>query len=203
MVAEWFCPLPRSADEVWVSEGRGADFAALAAPLVARKYRERGFSAAPWEAHAGEEIILLAHQRGAIRGTLSLRLDHGELAAEDAYPHEVFRLRDQGWQLAEIIRFAVHAPDAGSVVSCALADAAWSLVRRHPAISCALIEVHPRHASFYQRRFGFDAIGPERHCPRAGAPSVLMALKFHDLRPHRERLMSDHTHSPALCGLSY
>ena len=37
-----------------------------------------------------------------------------------------------------------------------------------------VIEVHPRHASFYRRMLGFRIIGAERICPRVDAPAVLM-----------------------------
>ena len=42
------------------------------------------------------------------------------------------------------------------------------------------IEVPPRHASFYQRVFGYRRVGVEKICPRVGAAAVLLHLSQHD-----------------------
>jgi hypothetical protein len=38
------------------------------------------------------------------------------------------------------------------------------------------IEVHPRHAAFYQRMLGFIPVGPKRLNARVNAPAVLLCL---------------------------
>ena len=57
------------------------------------------------------------------------------------------------------------------------------------------IEVHPRHAGFYRRLLGYKVAGPERICPRVGAPAVLMHLGQHQLdtliERHAGRIDSD------------
>ena len=43
------------------------------------------------------------------------------------------------------------------------------------------IEVNPRHVSFYRRALCFTVAGPERICPRVGAPAVLLRMSVADL----------------------
>ena len=45
-------------------------------------------------------------------------------------------------------------------------------------VTDVVIEVHPRHAGFYQRMIGFSYIGEERICPRVNAPAVLLHLEL-------------------------
>ena len=48
-------------------------------------------------------------------------------------------------------------------------------------ITDILVEVNPRHATFYRKVFGFVVAGAETICPRVNAPAVLLRLDLIDL----------------------
>jgi hypothetical protein len=50
------------------------------------------------------------------------------------------------------------------------------------------VEVHPRHSGFYRRMMGYRVVGPERICPRVGAPAVLMQLSLEHAEQEIHRL---------------
>jgi hypothetical protein len=50
-----------------------------------------------------------------------------------------------------------------------------------------VIEVNPRHASFYENSLGFSVIGEEKTCPRVNAPALLLALDMQHCADHIHR----------------
>ncbi|MDZ7592174.1 MAG: hypothetical protein U5L05_16160 [Rubrivivax sp.] len=62
---------------------------------------------------------------------------------------------------------------------------AYIYAHRVKKLHCLLIEVNPRHVSYYQTMLGFQVIGTERHNARVDAPAVLLAL---DLRHAEEQI---------------
>lgn len=62
-----------------------------------------------------------------------------------------------------------------------LLQALYALARMPQRMMDIFIEVHPRHANFYQRVFGYRRIGQEKICPRVGATAVLLHLSQRDV----------------------
>ena len=173
------CPLPLKRTAALVIEaGCSVEMRLLASRLQRRKYRESGLRLAPAIGPSGEEIILLAKYNGRACGTLTLSGGLSPLQAQEAYAEEIKSLREQGHSLIEITRLAIDVADDAGLVMAALFDHAWHLLHVGPIASAALIEVHPRHASFYQRRFGFASIAGPRQCQRVAAPGVLHMLSL-------------------------
>jgi hypothetical protein len=78
--------------------------------------------------------------------------------------------------LSELTGLAV-APRCGSKeVLAAMFHLAYIFGRRHRGATDLVIEVNPRHVTYYQRILGFRQVGPERTCDRVGAPAVLLHL---------------------------
>jgi hypothetical protein len=169
------------------------DERAAAEELVRRRYAWRGYRLALSEerdcagGRTGEHwVTLLAEAGGRLLGTLTVGPDgrHGLLAA-GTYAEEIDRLRDEGRRLGELTRLAIEKGADWKGALDALVQATWLVTRVVHALTDVLIEVNPRHVSFYQRVFGFEAIGSGRVCPRVGAPSVLLLL---DLEAFGHRL---------------
>jgi hypothetical protein len=107
--------------------------------------------------------------------TLSL-VEDGQygMPMDDIYGQEVGRLRQAGKQLAELTCLAhrPHTPETmwnrGKVTSTlgTLMGLTNSLALKR-GVDGLVICVHPRHATFYQRRYGFVELGPNRYCPWA------------------------------------
>jgi hypothetical protein len=50
-----------------------------------------------------------------------------------------------------------------------------------------VIEVNPRHATFYKKMLGFAQLAPERMCTRVNAPAVLLRLRLDYMRQQIEK----------------
>ena len=115
-------------------------------------------------------------------GTLTIGLDHGRgLLAGEANRESVDGLRRAGRRVAELRRLAVHDPVDGKAVLAHLFRAVYCAGRLVHGATNVLIEVNPRHASFYARIFGFVRLGEEMICARVNAPAVLMRLDIAEL----------------------
>ena len=112
-------------------------------------------------------------------GTVSVRLDSPlGLSADHLYPEELDRLRQAGHRLCEFTRLAVDSKAASKPVLAGLFHTAFLYASRLHGFTHAVIEVNPRHVSFYQRSLGFEIIGEERLNKRVNAPAVLLEVPF-------------------------
>jgi len=154
--------------------------------LIYERYRSEGLT--NWNPHGLRILphqlldttwVLLARRSGQLLGTLSL-IEDGTmgLPIEQLYPAEIWRLRRAGRRVAELACFALTDETAGesmSVLRTLLRTACTIAARRE--IDELVICIHPRRASFYERRLGFMELGPTRACPWVcGQPAVAMRL---------------------------
>jgi hypothetical protein len=143
------------------------------------------------EHDANPETLTLLASRGSQKdlGTISLNIDGAQsMPCDEIFSAEIEALRMQGWKLAEVTRLAVSEADAQSrQLLIRLFYSVYVYAYRLHDVSHLLIEVNPRHVSFYQRLMGFEPIGQEKSCMRVkGAPAILLALDL-------ERVTREHT----------
>ncbi|MCK2126380.1 hypothetical protein MX652_06735 [Thauera aromatica] len=146
--------------------------------LVERMYAARGLIPYGTQADPDEhDLIVAALRNGHAVATLTLRMDCGSgLLADALYRDEIDAVRQRGARVSEITRLAI-SPDAASYDALSgLLQALYTLARLTAHMTDIFIEVHPRHARFHQRVFGFRRAGEERICPRVEAPAVLLHL---------------------------
>jgi hypothetical protein len=148
-----------------------------AGQLIERRYTWRGYETIGIKRDPNL-YTLLAYEDGAVRGTLSVRIDseHG-LSADELYRSEIRKYRQAGIRVCEFTRLAIE-PRSSSTVLGRLFHTAY--LYAHLIRSCAfgLIEVNPRHAVFYRRGLFFEQIGAERVNKRVSAPSILLCVPF-------------------------
>lgn len=153
------------------------------AELISQMYSWRGyeFDLAAGAAHRPAQTVLQVHRNKQLVGTLTLRMDseHG-LMAEQLYREEIDLFRGMGGRLCELTGLAVVPGEDSREVLGALFHSVWSIGCEQHGASDVFIEVNPRHVAYYQRRHGFRQVGPERICPRVGAPAVLLHLDLDD-----------------------
>lgn len=162
----------------------------LAFRLIYERYYREGLS--DWSPHGLRILphqlldttwVLLAHRRRQFCGTLSLIEDGAMgLPIEQLYPAEIWRLRRQERRVAELACFALMEGTAGENMSVlrALLKSACRIAADN-SIDELVICVHPRRATFYERRLGFEEFGPLRCCPWVcGQPAVAMRLVVHE-----------------------
>lgn len=146
--------------------------------LVKKMYSWRGYATdEPPQSAEANRITLVASFREQIIGTLTIGFDSpAGLLADQMYKAEVDALRAQGRRVGEFIKLAADRDVHSMRVLAALFHLAYIYGRNIHQYTDAVIEVNPRHVGFYRKILGFEQIGPERMCPRAKAPAVLLAL---------------------------
>ncbi len=149
--------------------------------LIERMYEWRGLTPVDTDLHATrpDRITLVASDDSAIFGTITLGLDGKDgILADALYPDELRNLRQRGARLCELTRLAMDTHHNAKEVLGALLHLVYIHGRLLHGVTDVVIEVHPRHAGFYQRMIGFSYIGEERVCPRVSAPAVLLHLEL-------------------------
>ncbi len=162
-----------------------------ASVLVQQRYATRGYRTATVDARP-DVWTFAAYDEGRLAGTVSLRLDSpAGLAADELYRAELDAIRSDGRRVCEFTRLAVDTTRLSQPVLAGLFHTVYLFARRVRNFDFVVIEVNPRHVGFYRRSLGFDAIGPERHNPRVGAPAVLMGISFVSIAQHLHRQPSN------------
>lgn len=148
----------------------------LSQHLVGRRYGQRGLQVGPAESPEPGLVTLEAHNGRRLVGTLSVRIDGPDgLAADASFPEELLRLRAKGRRLCEFTRLATE-PDADPKAALAsLFHMAYLVAHRIKGADLLVMEVHPRHATFYRRMLGARRLKLGENCSVL-APSVLMCL---------------------------
>lgn len=145
--------------------------------LVRRMYAWRGYNiqaAASSIKDPNRATLAVWHDENVV-ATLTIRRDSpAGLLADALYERELTAIRAPGRTVCEVTRLAVHPAFSSWGMLNSLFQTALQYGRRHFSASDAVIEVNPRHARYYERRFGFRLIGDERCCERVNAPAVLL-----------------------------
>lgn len=153
---------------------------ASASNLVANLYGSRGLltdALTPTDIQPAQTTLAVSsgHQ---VFGTLTFGVDTdwGGLLADSLYRREVDAIRNRGGRLCEVTRLAMEPQMSSPEALATIFHVTFILASEVHTCTDLLVEIHPRHASFYQRSMGYRVVGPERTCARVGAPAVLMHL---------------------------
>ncbi len=161
-----------------------------AARFVYDIYRERGLLAQELSfqefdrthrAHRDDMTFIVRDLQSNPIGTVTTLYDSGNgLPADQTFPRLLHQLRTSGRRLVEVARFAVsHSAGNRKAIRLNLINNAFIHAARVREYTDLIIEVHPRHAPFYQRFLLFEVFGPQRPCARVNsAPAVLLRLKL-------------------------
>ncbi len=145
--------------------------------LVQRRYAWRNYKLGETRGSDPTRIALAAHGHNGIVGTVSVGLDAGAgLFVDELYPDEASALRRDGRRLCEFTKLAIDNDVRSTPLLAALFHLAFIYARRMYYCTDLLIEVNPRHVSFYRRMLGFQQLGLQRVNPRVAAPAVLLGL---------------------------
>lgn len=146
--------------------------------LIERMYSSRGLRTYHAELEACPTRTTLVACRGDhLFATLTLGLDSARgLMADTLYGDEIDSFRRAGSRPCEVTRLAMDPEHSSPEVMASMFQIVYVLARMVYRMTDLFIEVHPRHAGFYRRMLGYSVAGPERICPRVGAPAVLMHM---------------------------
>jgi N-acyl amino acid synthase FeeM len=145
--------------------------------LIRRRYAWRGYAVGEQPRALPSRITIAAYDNEGTAGTVTVGLDASEpMFVDGLYADEANRLRGRGRRLAEFTRLAIDNNVHSKPLLAALFHIAFIYARRMHRCTDLLIEVNPRHETFYRRALGFEAFGSMRGDPRVGAPAVLLRL---------------------------
>ena len=120
--------------------------------------------------------------------TLTLGLDCEEgLSVDELDLDKVDELRAVNRHVCEITKLAVDQSVRSKRVLATLFHLCYIMGRNIHGATDFLIEVNPRHVSFYKRMLGFEQFGDEKICPRVDAPAILLRLEL----DHAERMITE------------
>lgn len=145
--------------------------------LIKERYEWRGYAHSGLKNAAPGQITLLAEGADGPIGTMTLGIDIGSgLNCDQVYGDIVARWRGRNERVGEISGFAAQTMQHSKHVLGALFHVLYLYARMIHGVTHVFAEVNPRHVSFHRRSLGFREAGEVRHCPRAGAPAVLLHL---------------------------
>ncbi len=160
-----------------VAAVQGSDSHRRAQGLVDRRYRWRGYGAAPLPPvmHPWRRTFTATREQRVL-GTLTVAMDGPEgLNCERLFATEVAALRAKRARVCEFTRLAVDADAQESAQALdALFATAYTVACNDFGADTLLIEVNPRHVRYYMRRFAGQLLAQPRPHPGIGAPSALL-----------------------------
>lgn len=148
-----------------------------ASMLIEKRYASRGYQTRALEDDP-QRITVLVFMEEKIVGTTTLGLDGPSgLMADSIYKEEIDALRAEGHAVCELTKLAIDDENVDSKHIVAVLFHLCKIYGQniHNATDF-IIEINPRHASFYKRLLGFEDFGSEKLCPRVNAPAVLLRL---------------------------
>lgn len=179
--------LRESAQQVFKVHAASTTGRALAANVLVKKmYSWRGYegesspnSNIHLDKRKANEITLVAANESTIYGTMTMRYDSpAGLACDELYQLEVDALRVQGCQLCEWTKLAIDSASDSKQVFASLIHTSYIYARILRNFTDGLMEVNPRHVSFYKKMLGAKQLSEKKICPRVNAPAVLLHLNF-------------------------
>lgn len=155
------------------------------AALVRRMYAWRGYRLAPPHQLIGDpnHATLGAWIDGELVATMTTSRDSSAgLLADTLYTEEMAGLRKPARILCEVTRLAVDHEDSDPNLLKSLFRSTYKYAKAIFGVTDVVVEVNPRHASYYRREFGFSKVGDLRICPRVNAPAVLLHRSLDNIR---------------------
>ncbi|MBD9394547.1 N-acetyltransferase [Acidovorax sp. ACV01] len=146
--------------------------------LLNRRYRQRGYGFQTLTM-SPERMTIVAYEGQQVIGTLTVQLDHGRgLLSDECFREQLDRFRADGAALCEFTKLAT-APQAPAPATLAsMFHVAFIFAHQVSGATHAVVEVNPRHVSFYTRVLGFAPHGTPQSNPRVKAPGVLLVADF-------------------------
>ncbi|TAK90364.1 MAG: hypothetical protein EPO06_08795 [Burkholderiaceae bacterium] len=166
-----------------------------ASQLLEKRFGSRGYSMpAQWDDPS--VFTFMEYQDGELVGTVGVRLDSPTgLAADKTHPEIMRTLRAHKLRLCEYTRLAVEDSADSITALGTLFHSAYLWAGVVHDFNYCVIEVNPRHATFYQRLLKFKALGQPVHNRSVNAPAVLLGISFTDIEASLRKRHASSTQS--------
>jgi hypothetical protein len=145
--------------------------------LVEKMYQSRGYQIEHIQNNEFLSKTLVVETAGEVVGTMAVCLDGEQgLPADENYRDKLDELRAMNRKICEPSRLAIRR-NLPHRVFASMMHASYLFSHKMHGCTDYLIEVNPKHASFYKKMLGFQEFGGLRTCTRVHAPAVLLKLE--------------------------
>ena len=182
----WHFNAAEERHEYRISVASDLDSRERAYRLAQQVYRRCGYASSdaawcvsPFDAHPETLTLLVEDGLGREAATISLVTDsHAGLPCDEVFGRELHALRAQGRRLAEVTRLVIAEEHARArTLLIRLFNFVYIYARHVRHADDFVIEVNPRHATYYTRWLAFERAASGRLCPRVQwAPAVLLRM---------------------------
>lgn len=156
-----------------------------------------------WRGHAGSHrvddnpnrITLLASDKGAVIGTVTLGIDSPVgILADEVFKDQLDQFRNRSAKVCEISRLAFDPMVRSKMALGALFHILYIYARHLYRCTDAFIEINPRHRRYYEQMLGFKTLTEARSDPRTAGTVHLLWLSLEHMGNEIARLggTSDH-----------
>jgi len=149
--------------------------------LIKRMYASRGYQTdSALDSFCNtNQISFAASIEKRVIGTLSVSYDSDNgLLADSLYKKELEGIRAHKRKVCELSRLAIDPQFSSRELIAYLFNLAYISARIIQEATDFIIEINPRHATYYKRLLGFHQAGETRTCQRVNAPAVLLHLEL-------------------------
>ncbi len=149
--------------------------------LVQKRYAWRGYPKAQIKDNPNR-VTILTHLNDHIVGTVTVGYDSDQgLLADEIYKDKVDELRAQGCVVGELSKLAIDEDLGSKQMLAGMIHIAFLYGAIHGCTD-AVIEVIPRHQTFYEKKLGFHLFGEERLNNRVKQNVVLLHKSLEEMR---------------------
>lgn len=162
-------------------------------------YREKGYidqNPNEWlirgyDANEETVILIVQDKNKKIIGSVTLVFEENcKLPSEKMYRDEIKNIKNEGHRLAEISRLIIHPDYRNSKeVLLLLFNYLAIYTYRVKKYSCLIVQVNPRHISYYKLLLKFKEVGNQKISPIVNnAPAILLSLTTDTYKHEMENL---------------
>jgi hypothetical protein len=155
--------------------------------LVQKRYAWRGYPKAQIKDNPNR-ITILTHLNDHVVGTVTVGYDSDQgLLADEIYQDKIDELRAQGRVVGELSKLAIDEELGSKQMLAGMIHIAFLYGAIHGCTD-AVIEVVPRHQTFYEKKLGFRQFGEARLNNRVHQDVVLLHLPMAEMQERIETL---------------
>jgi hypothetical protein len=152
--------------------------------LLNDRYGWRGYGSSHSIPSGLHHTTFTAEVHTHVVGTITLAIDSDRgLAIDQTFKDEADEIRqEEGAHICELTKLAFHSGVRSKEVLAGLFHLVYIYGTTISDCTDLLIEINPRHASFYEMMLGFERVGALKTNGSVAAPSQLMRLRVESIR---------------------
>ena len=143
------------------------------------KENENKWLVQPYDFNDETVILIVQDKNKKLAGSVTLVFDgDSKIPAEKTFSDELKVLKNSGNKMVELSRLVIAPEFRNSKEILVLLFNYLAIYAHHVKnYNCLIVEVNPRHKTYYKALLNFNELGGEKRCPQVqNAPGVLLYL---------------------------